>query len=78
MVSSTRGKSSIVRLPAAALRGAGLRVAAKTTGSLPSLLLPDGTERVLRRLGPPTILEPEDAVILEACSGCWLKHCGSV
>jgi len=56
-VTGTRGKSSVVRLLAAALREAGLPVVAKTTGSLPCLLLPDGTERVLRRVGPPSILE---------------------
>jgi len=56
-VTGTRGKSSVVRLVAAALRGSGRRTLAKTTGSRPRLILPDGTERDFPRFGPPTILE---------------------
>ena len=56
-VTGTRGKSSVVRLIAAALRGAGRRTLAKTTGSRPRLILPDGTEREIPRFGPPSILE---------------------
>lgn len=56
-VTGTRGKSSVVRLIAAAIRGAGRRTLAKTTGSRPRLILPDGTERDFQRFGPPTILE---------------------
>lgn len=56
-VTGTRGKSSVVRLIAAALRGSGRRVLAKTTGSRPRLILPDGSERDFPRFGPPSILE---------------------
>lgn len=56
-VTGTRGKSSVVRLIAAALRGAGRRTLAKTTGSRPRLIFPDGTERDIPRFGPATILE---------------------
>lgn len=56
-VTGTRGKSSVTRLIAAALRGSGRRTLAKTTGSRPMLILPDGTEREILRLGPTTILE---------------------
>ena len=56
-VTGTRGKSSVTRLLAAALRESGLRVLAKTTGSAAMVLLPDGTEREIRRPGRPTILE---------------------
>ena len=56
-VTGTRGKSSVVRLVAAALRGSGRRTLAKTTGSRPRLILPDGTERDFPRFGPPSILE---------------------
>ena len=41
-ITGTRGKSSVTRLTAAALRSSGLRVAAKTTGSRPMLIFPGG------------------------------------
>ena len=56
-VTGTRGKSSVVRLIASCLRDSGMRVMAKTTGSKPCLVFPDGEEREIRRRGHPTILE---------------------
>lgn len=65
-VTGTRGKSSVVRLIAAALREAGLVTLAKTTGSKPVLILPDGTERDIERAGPASILEQKRLVRLGA------------
>lgn len=56
-VTGARGKSSVTRLLAAALSEAGLKVLAKTTGSRPMLLLPDGSEVELSRRGRPSVLE---------------------
>ncbi len=56
-VTGARGKSSVVRLLASALREAGFKVLAKTTGSRPMLLLPDGSEVELERRGRPSVLE---------------------
>jgi poly-gamma-glutamate synthase PgsB/CapB len=57
-VTGTRGKSGVTRLIAAGLRDSGARVLAKTTGSRPALILPDGTEQEFpRRGGPPSIRE---------------------
>ena len=56
-VSGTRGKSSVTRLIAGALRESGLRVLAKTTGSAAMTILPDGSEREIARPGPASILE---------------------
>lgn len=61
-VNGTRGKSSVTRLIAAGLRAGGYRVVAKTTGSVPSLIYPDGTERPIPRRGPPNIREQVDVV----------------
>lgn len=56
-VTGTRGKTSVARMLAAVLREDGRTVLAKTTGSQPRLVLPDGTERPVRRRGVPSILE---------------------
>ncbi len=56
-VNGTRGKSSVTRLIAAALRRSGVRTLAKTTGVLPRLILPDGSEETIRRWAPANILE---------------------
>ena len=56
-VTGTRGKSSVTRLIAGALREAGRRVVAKTTGSAARIILPDGGEQEVLRSGPASILE---------------------
>jgi poly-gamma-glutamate synthase PgsB/CapB len=56
-VNGTRGKSTVTRLIAGALREAGIRTVAKTTGTAPRLILPDGTERPVRRRAPASIRE---------------------
>lgn len=56
-VNGTRGKSTVTRLIAAALREAGIRTVAKTTGTAPRIILPDGSERPVRRRAPASIQE---------------------
>lgn len=56
-VNGTRGKSTVTRLIWSALREAGIPALAKTTGATPRLLMPDGTERPLRRRGKASIRE---------------------
>ena len=56
-VNGTRGKSSVTRLIAGALRGGGMRVVAKTTGTLPRIIYEDGSEIPLHRLGKANIRE---------------------
>lgn len=56
-VNGTRGKSETTRLIAAALRAGGIATFAKTTGTEARLILPDGSERPLRRLGPANVRE---------------------
>ncbi|RKZ29826.1 poly-gamma-glutamate synthase PgsB [bacterium] len=56
-VNGTRGKSSVTRLIAGALREGGYRTVAKTTGTLPRFVFPDGSEEPIVRLGPPNIHE---------------------
>jgi len=61
-VTGTRGKTTVTRLLASVLREDGRRVLAKTTGSRPGLILPDGTVEEIRRRGPPSILEQKKLV----------------
>jgi poly-gamma-glutamate synthase PgsB/CapB len=58
VVNGIRGKSSITRLCAGALRGGGLVTVAKTTGTAARFIAPDGTERpVARRFGLANVVE---------------------
>jgi poly-gamma-glutamate synthase PgsB/CapB len=56
-VTGTRGKTTVARLLASVLREDGRTVLAKTTGSEPCLVLPDGSVERVRRRGPASILE---------------------
>lgn len=69
-VNGTRGKSSVARLIAAGLRAGGVRTCCKTTGTLPRMILPDGTEYPVFRPAKANVIEQirivEAAVELEA------------
>lgn len=56
-VNGIRGKTSVTRLLAAALRESGTRTLAKTTGDEPVLIYPDGKEEIIMRRGPSRIQE---------------------
>jgi len=63
LVNGIRGKSSITRLCAGALRGGNLRVVAKTTGTAARYIWPDGTEEpVFRKFDLPNVAEQIDVV----------------
>ena len=68
-VNGTRGKSTVTRMIHALLRRQGMEVFGKTTGSAARLLLPRGTERPVRRLGPANVREQRNMMILGAFSG---------
>lgn len=56
-VNGTRGKSSVTRLIAAGLRAGKIPTVAKTTGTLPRVILPDGQEAAIIRLMGANIIE---------------------
>ena len=75
-VNGTRGKSSVTRLVAAGLREGGLKTFAKTTGTAPRVIDPEGKDRIIHRLRLPSIgeqvrllryfaTEKPDAVVME-------------
>jgi gamma-polyglutamate synthase len=68
-VAGTRGKSTTTRLIAAALRAGGRTVVAKTTGSEPRLILPDGREEAWPRRGPASVREQVRFVARAAALG---------
>lgn len=68
-VTGTRGKSTVTRMIAAALKEAGFSVLTKTTGSKPVLILPDGREEEVVRRGLPTVLEQKKLVRKAAALG---------
>src|SRR5947207_9303335 len=56
-VNGTRGKSSVTRLIAAGLRESGIVTCAKTTGTLPRMILPSGLEYPVFRPSGPNVIE---------------------
>jgi len=56
-VNGARGKTTTTRLIASGLREAGLKVIAKTTGTIPRLILEDGQEIPIKRWGRANIKE---------------------
>ncbi len=70
VVIGTRGKTSVTRLIAAGLRGGDQRVLAKSTGSLPRVILPTAEERSIRRRGPASPLEQRRVLLWAARQRC--------
>lgn len=68
-VAGTRGKSSVTRLIAAGLRAGGLCCAAKTTGTLARMILPDAREVPIFRPRGPNIVEQTRVVALAEALG---------
>ncbi len=68
-VNGTRGKSSLTRLIAAGLREAGVPTFAKTTGTLPRMIYPDGKELPVFRAAKANIIEQQRILRVAAASG---------
>jgi poly-gamma-glutamate synthase PgsB/CapB len=56
-VNGTRGKSSVTRLIAGGMRAGGIRTCAKTTGTLPRMIVPDGSEYPVFRPSRANVIE---------------------
>ncbi|GMU24849.1 MAG: hypothetical protein AMXMBFR13_49200 [Phycisphaerae bacterium] len=68
-VNGTRGKSSVTRLIAAGLRAGGITTCAKTTGALPRMILPDGSEYPVFRPAGANVIEQVRIVSTAASYG---------
>ncbi len=65
-VNGTRGKSSVTRLIAGAMREHGIKTYAKTTGTLPRMIMEDGREYPIYRPSGPNIIEQLRIISLAA------------
>lgn len=76
-VAGTRGKSSVTRLIAAGLREGGIRTAAKTTGTLARMIIPDGREFPVFRPAGANIIEQARIASTAAAQGAeaWVVEC---
>ena len=63
-VNGTRGKSTVTRLIRSALAEGGIPCLGKTTGTAARYILPDGSEKPVRRLARPSIREQCSALVL--------------
>jgi poly-gamma-glutamate synthase PgsB/CapB len=70
LVLGTRGKSTVTEYIAAALRSSGRRTLAKTTGTRPTLILPDGGRQTVRRTGRGRLQEQFRVMSLARRLGC--------
>lgn len=68
-VNGTRGKSSVTRLIAAGLSAGNIKVFAKTTGTVPRVITPDGDEFAVYRPSSPNIIEQLRVVDFAAHNG---------
>ncbi|MFH2036769.1 MAG: poly-gamma-glutamate synthase PgsB [Candidatus Zixiibacteriota bacterium] len=57
LVNGTRGKSTVTRYIAAAVRRSGYSVMAKITGVVPTVFYPNGERKAIKRLGSPRVQE---------------------
>ncbi|MDR0577579.1 MAG: hypothetical protein LBI87_08625 [Candidatus Accumulibacter sp.] len=72
-VYGTRGKTTTTRSLFTALKESDHVVLGKTTGDSPIILLPDGSERTLRRIGPASIRET-----LRCLEAAYARQCDAV
>ena len=80
LVNGTRGKSSVVKYISAGLRGADKRTLAKITGVIPTIINPDGSEKIIKRIGPVRIQEQFKLIKLAAKNSieCLVLECMSI
>ncbi|HEY6565034.1 MAG TPA: poly-gamma-glutamate synthase PgsB [Pirellulaceae bacterium] len=76
-VNGTRGKSSVTRLIASGLRAGNIRTCAKTTGTLPRMIMPDGSEFPVFRPSKANVIEQTRIVsnAVEANAAALVMEC---
>lgn len=57
LVNGTRGKSSVTKYVAQGLRVADRKTICKITGIVPTIIYPDGSEKIIKRIGPARVQE---------------------
>ena len=80
LVNGTRGKSSVTKYIASGLRTADKKVMAKITGIIPTIIYPDGSGKIIKRIGPARIHE-QFKIIKKASKlsvDCLILECMSI
>ena len=80
LVNGTRGKSSVTNYIAAGLRTADKKTMAKITGIIPTIIYPDRSSKIIKRIGPARIQE-QFKIIRKASKlsvDCLILECMSI
>ena len=80
LVNGTRGKSSVVKYLSAALRESDKKTIAKITGVIPTIIYPDGSNKVIKRIAPARIQEQFKIMRLASklSADCLVLECMSI
>ncbi|HAB52369.1 MAG: poly-gamma-glutamate synthase PgsB [Ignavibacteria bacterium RIFOXYB2_FULL_35_12] len=80
LVNGTRGKSSVTKYIAAGLRIADKRTIGKITGIIPTIIYPDGSEKIIKRIAPARIQEQFKVIRLASklSADCLVLECMSI
>lgn len=80
LVNGTRGKSSVVKYISAALRESDKKTIAKITGIIPTIIYPDGSNKVIKRIAPARVQEQFKIIRLASklSADCLVAECMSI
>ena len=80
LVNGTRGKSSVTKYIAAGLRAADKKTVAKITGIIPTIIYPDGSNKVIKRIAPARVQEQFKLMRLASklSADCLVLECMSI
>lgn len=80
LVNGTRGKSSVTKYIAAGLRAADKKTLAKITGIIPTIIYPDGSNKIIKRIAPARVQEQFKLIRLatKLSADCLVLECMSI
>ena len=80
LVNGTRGKSSVTKYIAAGLRAADKKTVAKITGIIPTIIYPDESNKIIKRIAPARVQEQFKLMRLASklSADCLVLECMSI